>query len=191
MTGPEITCPEYKIPFAFRTAFTNKEIHPPDTLVLVFPNITVSSSNQKNLDFSRDIPMKRIYDGPLESSLPWSLSGDGFSVYVLTSEAMCPGVDADKFHLLHLAPWTVFLAAADADAGSSGSARSSLPLLKGSMVKLGGNSFTVRLPFEQGASEVYEQPPIGFCIHIDLTSIAIGVSKKQVSLFIKNPNKSI
>lgn len=182
--GPDVSCLEYRIPFAFKRAFMDKAVKCPEALVITLPNISVSSSNLKSLDVSLDIPLKRAGDIPQESSLPWSLSGDGFSMYILSQDAIRPAPDVylERLYIWYPAPWTVFLAAADADPKTPDDPKSPLPLLKGSMTKLGVKTFAETLPFEQSETECDYRPVLGFCIHIDLTLVAIGMSQKQVGI---------
>ena len=182
--GPSTSCPEYKIPFAFRTAFMNQYVDPPDTLVIALPNISVSSSNLKVADLSCDIPIQNTGDVPQENSLPWTLSGDGFSVYVLSSNATYGTQDIEKYQIWYPAPWTMFLAAADADPKTPDDPKSPLPFLRGSMTRLGVNTFADTLPFEPSSSSIEYQPSLGFCVHIDLTSVKIGISKIQVTMIL-------
>ena len=182
--GPSTSCPEYKIPFAFRTAFMNQHVDPPDTLVIALPNINVSSSNLKVADLSCDIPIQNTGDVPQENSLPWTLSGDGFSVYILSSNAPYGTQDIEKYQIWYPAPWTMFLAAADADPKTPDDPKSPLPFLRGSMTRLGVNTFADTLPFEPSSSSIEYQPSLGFCVHIDLTSVKIGISKIQVTMIL-------
>ena len=129
-----------------------------------------------------DIPMQRIGDGPQDSSLPWILNGNGFSMYVLSSNAIHSIPNVEKTCIWYPAPWTMFLAAADADPKTPGDSKSPLPLLHGSMTRLGVNTFAEALPFESSSNDVGYQPSLGFCIHVDLTSVQIGISKEQVKL---------
>ena len=157
---------------------------PPDTLVVALPNISVSSSNSKAVDLSCDIPIQNNGDVPQENSLPWILSGDGFSIYILSSNAMQKTQGIEKYQIWSPAPWTMFLAAADADPKTPDDPKSPLPFLRGSMNRLGVNTFADTLPFEQTSSNVECQPSLGFCVHIDLTSIKIGISKIQVTMIL-------
>ena len=178
--GPNVTGPEYNIPFAFRRAFMSKNPATPSTLVVTMPMISIGSSNSKTLDFSCDIPIQNTGDGSPESSLPWSLSGDGFAIYILLSTATYPMQDTEKYHIWYPAPWTMFLAAADANPKTPDDPKSPLSLLQGSMTRLGVNTFADTLPFETSTRDDEYQTSLGFCVHIDLALVEIGISKAQV-----------
>ena len=90
--------------------------------------------------------------------------------------------EVDRYHIWFPAPWTMLLAAADADPKTPDDPRSPLPLLQGSMTRLGVNTFADTLPFEASNLDINYQPSLGFCVHIDLTSVKIGISKIQVTL---------
>ena len=158
----------------------SKNLDTPSTLVVTMPKIGIGSSNSKTLDFSCDIPIQSTCDGSSESSLPWSLSGDGFAIYVLLSTATYPMQDTEKYHIWYPAPWTMFLAAADASPKTPDDPKSPLYLLQGSMTRLGVNAFADTLPFETSTHDDEYQASLGFCVHIDLASVKSGISKAQV-----------
>ena len=180
LIDPESAGPDFNIPFAIKVAFKNTSSNLPDILVCTLPHIKIESSNLKDFDVSSDIPFRKADIGSGDTSLPWALTGNDFSVYILTTEVKNASLKTEMCYIWHPAQWTMFLAAAHANSKTPEDVKSPFPQFQDSLTMFGVMPALKRPTFDYSASTKEFQPSLGFCVHIDLTSVIIGVSRKQV-----------
>lgn len=183
LVDSEAASPDFNIPFAIKTALKNTSSNFPDTLVITLPHIKIESSNVKDFDVSSDIPFKKVDTGSGDTSLPWALTGSDFSVYTLTSETEHTNLNTEMSYIWYPAQWTMFLAASHADPKTPDNPKSPFPQLQDSLTLFGAMPVLKRPTFDSSATTKEYQPSLGFCVHIDLTSVVIGVSRKQVNSY--------
>ena len=174
--------PEYNIPYILKSRFRKLPNKFPGTLVIALPQLNLESSNTKDLELSSDVPFKIDSTGAKENSLPWSLHGEGFSVYTLAASLASALPGSEGYHIWKPASWTMYLAAAHSDAKTSKDPQNPFLFLHDSLSKVG-----VRTVFDRhGASKRSKElmPSLGFCVHIDLASVLISISRQQVTLII-------
>ncbi len=181
--------PLYNIPCMLRMRSRKTPEKFPDCLVLTFPELRLSSSNIKDLENTTDIPVSITKSKPVEDSLPWSLNGQGFSIYTITPRSTTPSIytnlsrlaggqlRSECCYIWEPAVWTMFLAASHADPKDK---QSTLTTLHDSLSSVGVRPVIDQIQDSSFDARSQCQPSLGLCVHIDLASVMIGISKHQV-----------